>query len=158
MSLRAVPSDREVRTRLSASRSVDLETRYVIACVVARVAEGMWEEINAIRWTAWYYSIVLNACRVTSMADTGTDAVKHVLLLCISFFMRIGCTLFTCDMYMCHLRHINDSVLSSLKMEGIRLLFFLQTYFDIRQYIKCISSSLRITKDYHCWWQVATEW
>jgi hypothetical protein len=29
----------------------------------------------------------------------------------------------TCDMYMCRLRHINDSVLSSLKMEGIRLLF-----------------------------------
>jgi hypothetical protein len=25
---------------------------------------------------------------------------------------------------MCRLRHINDSVLSSLKMEGIRLLFF----------------------------------
>jgi hypothetical protein len=24
-----------------------------------------------------------------------------------------------CDMYMCRLRHINDSVLSSLKMEGI---------------------------------------
>jgi hypothetical protein len=27
-------------------------------------------------------------------------------------------------MYMCRLRHINDPVLSSLKMEGIRLLFF----------------------------------
>jgi hypothetical protein len=39
-------------------------------------------------------------------------------------FMRISCTLFTCDMYMCRLRHINDSVLSSLKMEGIRLLLF----------------------------------
>jgi hypothetical protein len=38
-------------------------------------------------------------------------------------FTRIGCTLFTCDMYMCRLRHINDLVLSSLKMEGIRLLF-----------------------------------
>jgi hypothetical protein len=24
----------------------------------------------------WYYSIVLNACRVTSMADTGIDDVK----------------------------------------------------------------------------------
>jgi hypothetical protein len=38
-------------------------------------------------------------------------------------FTRISCTLFTCDMYMCRLRHINDPVLSSLKMEGIRLLF-----------------------------------
>jgi hypothetical protein len=27
----------------------------------------------------------------------------------------------TCDMYMCRLRHIHDPVLSSLKMEGIRL-------------------------------------
>jgi hypothetical protein len=33
------------------------------------------------------------------------------------------CSSNTCDMYMCRLRHINDSVLSSLKMEGIRLLF-----------------------------------
>jgi hypothetical protein len=29
--------------------------------------------------------------------------------------------------YMCRLRHINDSVLSSLKMEGIRLLFTVNT-------------------------------
>jgi hypothetical protein len=40
-----------------------------------------------------------------------------------TIFTRIGCTLFTCDVYMCRLRHINDSVLSSLKMEGIRLIF-----------------------------------
>jgi hypothetical protein len=32
----------------------------------------------------------------------------------------------TCDMYMCRLRHINDPVLSSLKMEGIRLTFFIR--------------------------------
>jgi hypothetical protein len=38
-------------------------------------------------------------------------------------FTRISCTLFACDMYMCRLRHINDPVLSSLQMEGIRLLF-----------------------------------
>jgi hypothetical protein len=29
---------------------------------------------------------------------------------------------------MCRLRHINDPVLSSLKMEGIRLLFILRVY------------------------------
>jgi hypothetical protein len=40
-------------------------------------------------------------------------------------FTRIGCTLFTCDMYMSDLRHIHEPVLSSLKMEDIRLLFFL---------------------------------
>jgi hypothetical protein len=44
-----------------------------------------------------------------------------------SIFTRIGCTLFTCDMYMCRLRHINDSVLSSLKMKGI---FFYQCLYD----------------------------
>jgi hypothetical protein len=54
--------------------------------------------INAVRWGAWYYSIMLNACRVTSMADTGIDAVKHVLLLRISFlrilvvlYLRVTC-------------------------------------------------------------------
>jgi hypothetical protein len=30
------------------------------------------------------------------------------------------CSSNTCDKYMCRLRHINDPVLSSLKMEGIR--------------------------------------
>jgi hypothetical protein len=34
--------------------------------------------------------------------------------------------------YMCRLRDINDSVLSSLKMEGIRLLFLLCTCASIR--------------------------
>jgi hypothetical protein len=38
-------------------------------------------------------------------------------------FTRIGCTLLTCDMYMSDLRHIHDPVLSSLKMDSIRLLF-----------------------------------
>jgi hypothetical protein len=63
---------------------------------------------------------VLNAHRVTNMADTDINA--RIAAMHITF-TRIGCTLFTCDMYMCRLRHINDSVLSSLKMEGIRLLF-----------------------------------
>jgi hypothetical protein len=38
-------------------------------------------------------------------------------------FTRIDCTLLTCDMYMSDLRHIHDPVLSSFKMEGIRLIF-----------------------------------
>jgi hypothetical protein len=44
MTLRAAPSDRDVRTRSSAFGNVDLETRYVIVCVVARVAEEVGEE------------------------------------------------------------------------------------------------------------------
>jgi hypothetical protein len=45
-------------------------------------------------------------------------AAMHII------FTRISCTLFTCDMCMCRLRHINDPVLSSLKLEGIRLLSY----------------------------------
>jgi hypothetical protein len=37
MTLRTAPSDRDVRTRLAASR-VDVGTRYVTACVVSLVA------------------------------------------------------------------------------------------------------------------------
>jgi hypothetical protein len=66
------------------------------------------------------------------MADTDIDAVrkqkkteynKRIAAMRITF-TRIGCTLLTCDMYMSDLRHIHDPVLSSLKMEGIHLLFF----------------------------------
>jgi hypothetical protein len=44
MTLGVAPSDRDVRTRSAASCNVDLETRYVIVYVVARVAEGVGEE------------------------------------------------------------------------------------------------------------------
>jgi hypothetical protein len=63
------------------------------------------------------------------MTDTDIDAVRkqkkaEVYTYSCSriIFTRIGCTLLTCDMYMSDLRHIHDPVLSSLKMEGIRLL------------------------------------
>jgi hypothetical protein len=67
------------------------------------------------------------------MADTDIDVVrkqkkaeysKRIAAMRI-IFTRIGCTLLTCDMYMSDLRHICDPVLSSLKMEGIRLLFLI---------------------------------
>jgi hypothetical protein len=51
-------------------------------------------------------------------------AAMHII------FTRIGCTLFMCDMYMCRIRHINDSVLSSFKMEGICLLFCFKSLND----------------------------
>jgi hypothetical protein len=58
----------------------------------------------------------------SSIFTTDTKSFIHVTRIAAMhiIFTRIGCT---CDMYMCRLRHINDSVLSSLKMEGIRLLF-----------------------------------
>jgi hypothetical protein len=80
MTLRTEPSDRDVRSRSAVSRNVDLGTRYVTVCVVSLVAgrSGGSEImiINAIRRGAWYYIIVLNACRVTSMADSGINDVK----------------------------------------------------------------------------------
>jgi hypothetical protein len=67
----------------------------------------------------FYYSIVLEAHRVTSMADTDIDVVKNVYLS--SLMMKVPVS--TYYMYKSSLRHIHDPVLSSLKMKGIRLLF-----------------------------------
>jgi hypothetical protein len=87
---------------------------------------------------------VLNARRFTNMADTDIDAIKqkkaeydkqHRLTRKL-LLQQQACTpsesdlaeknkILTRDMHMYRLRHIHDPVLSSLKMEGIRLLFFL---------------------------------
>jgi hypothetical protein len=42
-------------------------------------------------------------------------------------------------MYMCRLRHIKDPVLSSLKMEGIRLLFVTE-----KEYVFCAVQNLSV--------------
>jgi hypothetical protein len=131
MTLRTEPLDRDVRTRSAASR-VDLGTRYVTVCVVSLVAGrsggkryrlsawsadcggGGREMVNRKRkLSAVFYNRLKSFIHVTRIA------AMHII------FTRIGCTLFTCDIYMCRLRHINDPVLSSLKMEGICLLFSL---------------------------------
>jgi hypothetical protein len=102
-----------------------LHTLYVSTCGSAgcgREVGKQWTEkskqnlCSEIVWQALeYYPLV----KVMRQAYCVTRiAAMHII------FTRIGCTFFTCDMYMCRLRHINDSVLSSLKMEGIRLLFF----------------------------------
>jgi hypothetical protein len=84
-------------THFEASRNVILYTRYVSTYVGAGCGRGReTKKTNAIRCGACY-----------SIA-----------------FTRIGCTLLTCDMRMCRERHIHDPVLSSLKMEGTRLLLF----------------------------------
>jgi hypothetical protein len=61
----------------------------------------------------------------SSIFTTDTKSFIHVTRIAAThiIFTRISCTLFMCDMYMCRLRHINDPVLSSLKMEVMRLLF-----------------------------------
>jgi hypothetical protein len=65
-------------------------------------------QTKAIRFRACYYSIMLNAHRVTSNTFKNINDTHNNN---------------TCDMYCSSLRHIHDPVLSSLKMKGIRLLF-----------------------------------
>jgi hypothetical protein len=111
----------------------DRHMRYVSTCVGARVVGVKIRWTKAIRCGACYYSIVVNAHRVTSMADTDIDAVRKqkktevYTYSCYAYnFYAYRFTLLTCDMYMSDLRHtsIHDPLLSSLKMEGTRLLFF----------------------------------
>jgi hypothetical protein len=71
------------------------------------------QRTKAIYCGACYYSIVLNAHRVTIMAD--------IVVMCIGYIFL------TYDVYKFSLRHIHDPVLSSLKMKGIRLLFISQS-------------------------------
>jgi hypothetical protein len=63
-------------THFEASWNVILHTRYVSTCVEAGCGRGRGQRTKAICCGACYYSIVLNAHRVTSMADTDIDAVK----------------------------------------------------------------------------------
>jgi hypothetical protein len=59
-----------------AFQNVILHMRYVSTCVGARVVGVEKQWTNAIRCGACYYSIVVNAHRVTSIADTDIDAVR----------------------------------------------------------------------------------
>jgi hypothetical protein len=91
-------------SRFEASWKVILHTRYVSTCIGAGGGRGRKTKIKtkANRCGACYYSIMLDAQRVTSMAD-----------------------ILTCDRCKSSLRHIHVPVLLSLKMKGICLLFFL---------------------------------
>jgi hypothetical protein len=65
-------------TRFEAPRKVILYTRYVSTCVGAGGGRGRGTKITtkANRCGACYYSIILDAHRVTSMADTDIDAFQ----------------------------------------------------------------------------------
>jgi hypothetical protein len=69
--------------------------------------------------------VVYTGLRSDSIKNNASRNEARRIVAMRIIFTHIGCTLFTCDMYMCRLRHINDPVLSSLKMGGIRLLFYL---------------------------------
>jgi hypothetical protein len=62
--------------RFEASRNGLFHTRYESTCVGAGCERGRGTKLQtkAIRFCPCYYSIMLNAHRVTSMADTDIDA------------------------------------------------------------------------------------
>jgi hypothetical protein len=69
------------------------------------------------------------------MADTDIDAVRKQKKADVYTYSCYACHFYAyqlyfikCDMYISDLRHIHDPVLSSLKMEGIRLLFYCILY------------------------------
>jgi hypothetical protein len=76
-------------THFEASGNVILYTRYVSTCMGAGCGRVGEQRANAIRCGACYYSIVLNAHRVTSMADTDIDAVRKVNVYLSSLMMKV---------------------------------------------------------------------
>jgi hypothetical protein len=122
--LRTEPSDRDVRTRSAAFR-VDLGTRYVTVCVVSLVAgrsgRGRFQQYFYNRYMIVVYTGLISDSIKNHASRNEARRIAATRII----FTRISCILFACDMYMCGIRHINDPVLSSLKMEGIRF-FFLQ--------------------------------
>jgi hypothetical protein len=71
-----------------------------------------------------YKIMVYTGLRIDSIKNHASRNEARRIAAMRIIFTRISCTVFTCDMYMCRLRHINDPVLSSLKMEGIRFFLF----------------------------------
>jgi hypothetical protein len=69
-----------------------------------------------------YKIVVYTGLRRDSIKNHASRNEARRIAVMRIIFTGISCTLFTCDMYMCRRRHINDPVLSSLKMEGVRLL------------------------------------
>jgi hypothetical protein len=102
-------------------RKVDLGTRYVTVCVVSIVAGRSGGSFQQYFYNR-YKIVVYTGLRSDSIKNHASrNEARRIAPMCI-IFTRISCTLFTCDMFMCRLRHTNGPVLSSLKMGGIRLL------------------------------------
>jgi hypothetical protein len=97
-------------TRFKAFRNVILHTRYVSTCVgvgCGRV-RGTKIQTKAICCRACYYSIMLNAHRVRSMADTDIDAVKNKRIPFIFNDESTGsCICLRLNLYMSHVQKYN---------------------------------------------------
>jgi hypothetical protein len=84
--------------------------------------EGVGWKLSAVFYNR-YKIVVYTGPRSDSIKNHASRNEARRIAAMRIIFTRISCTLFTCHMYTCRLRRINDPVLSSLKMEGIRLLF-----------------------------------
>jgi hypothetical protein len=84
---------------------VDLGTRYVTVCVLQEGVGGSFQQYFYNRYKIMVYTGLRSDCIKTMLPDTGIDDVKK-------------------QRNAEYAKHINDPVLSSLKMETIRLLFF----------------------------------
>jgi hypothetical protein len=106
VTLRTVPSDRDVRTRSTAFR-VDLGTRYVTMCGVSLVAgrsggEALCDEAHGARiWGGGGRETVNRKRKLSAVflqPIQNPSYISHVLLLCISFlrvlvvlYLRVTC-------------------------------------------------------------------
>jgi hypothetical protein len=114
MTLRTAPSHRDVRTRSAAFR-VDLGTRYVTICVASLVAGrsgggiALYDEAHGVRIVGRVGRETVNRKRKLSAVSLqpiqNPSYMSHCIAAMHTIFTRIGCTLFTCDMYMCRIRH-----------------------------------------------------
>jgi hypothetical protein len=102
-------------TRFEASRKVILHTRYVCACVEACGGRVSGTKIKT--------NVILHTRYVSTFVGAGGGRGSGTKIKTKA--NRCGECYLTCDMYKSSLRHIHDLVLSSLKIEGIRLLFYL---------------------------------
>jgi hypothetical protein len=105
MTLRTVPSDRDVRTR-STVFAVDLGTRYVTICVVSRllqegVGKALYDKVYGARIVGGVRKTVNRKRRLSAVflqLIQNPSYMSHVLLLCISFlrvlvvlYLRVTC-------------------------------------------------------------------
>jgi hypothetical protein len=96
-------------------------TRYVCTCVGAGSGMGGGiRKIKAIRWGAYYYSLVLTLILLTWRIRWAPNNASKWQMGFNSAFKGLNAQPCKYDMYKSSLIHIHDPVLSSLKMKGIR--------------------------------------
>jgi hypothetical protein len=102
-------------TQFEATRKVILHTRCVCACVGAGGGRGRETKTNP--------NVILHTRYVSTCVGAGGGRGRGTKIKTKA--NRCDACYLTCDMYKSSLRHTHDLALSSLKMKGIRLLFYM---------------------------------